>query len=844
VCACVCVCVCVQTYLKDTNDLIYAYLWEQKIFNRSSRAGNIQSVIDVQLCARCEAGSYCINSTQASCVEPMSNSVPGAKECACTPGFQLQSSAHTASAAANGTGCTACPPHSICPGGSVEAFDCEKQPPGLALETGRNWSMYCPCVAGQIRSAVDLTCVTCPVNFFCPGFANMTGVDPLHTVYAERCPEGATSPSGSVFQHDCVCARGFYVRARISSHRDEPSRPRFTGTCSVCGVGHYCSSGANANRTACPVFTTTESDTSESLRECVCQNTGMSLSQTSPPQCVCRKGWLQIAPVSADTLEGSKGASGVACVRCDDFPANTTNTAGALVCTCAPGFFENTQINQAVLQSLLQKVTSADHPLSPELRTMLRSYDARFHDLISGHDYNTEDSASSTPTWVQSPRGSRVRCVVCPPNFYCLGASNPPTATTQRHNGTSQQNALLYGILPVGASGPHWWVPCPDTGNPEHLVLSRGNSISLASCFTVAQRWSTHVTMLQGLKTFAFPCLLYIHSGTANTLLLTSIINQVQLVYRQQIFAVYEKRPVIQQVDKQARYAGYFVTIDIDMISVVNMHTTELSQKAQILMERLTRLDQGTGAAYSTLLPLLWACSVSQHIVPDLAQPIMIIPGIVRNTVTERIVARTVTVVMSVLELGCPRPKYIFQLDSVQIMSSDSLQVHQHVLHYVHNHICAGFSVDQTQTVQQYQYDCEVKFTGTLLSSYNPRQNVQIPLSQLEQIDFAHTEALHTQLNIGRLRLQRTNLMPCPPNLFTKFSGGAYDNVVASVDADCFVCQDAQFFDILLRTCMPCDIGLSTCEEILPGTVSSPCSWTSDLHCSFSLAPLTRILAL
>jgi len=147
----------------------------------------------------------------------------------------------------------------------------------------------------------------------------------------------------------------------------------------------------------------------------------------------------------------------------------------------------------------------------------------------------------------------------------------------------------------------------------------------------------------------------------------------------------------------------------------------------------------------------------------------MIIPGIVRNTVTERIVARTVTVVMSVLELGCPRPKYIFQLDSVQIMSSDSLQVHQHVLHYVHNHICAGFSVDQTQTVQQYQYDCEVKFTGTLLSSYNPRQNVQIPLSQLEQIDFAHTEALHTQLNIGRLSLQRTNLMPCPPNLFTKF---------------------------------------------------------------------------
>jgi len=350
------------------------------------------------------------------------------------------------------------------------------------------------------------------------------------------------------------------------------------------------------------------------------------------------------------------------------------------------------------------------------------------------------------------------------------------------------------------------------------------------------------VSLLEGLKTFVFPSLLYIHTGMANTLLLTSIINQEQSVYRQQIFAVYEKRPVIQRADKEARYAGYFVTIDIDMISVVNLRITELSHKAHSLIERLTRLDQGTGAAFSTLLPLLWACTVSQHIEPDLAQPIMMVPGIVRNSVTERIVARTVTVVMSVLELECPRPKYISQLDNAQIMSSDSLQVHQHVLHYVHNHICAGFSVDQTQTVQQYQYECEVKFTGTLVSSYNPRQNVQIPLSQLELVDFAHTQALHTQLDIGGLRLQRTNLMPCPPNLFTKFSGGAYDNIMASVDADCFVCRDAQFFDILLRTCMPCEVGLSTCEDILPDTVSSPCSWTSDLHCSFALAPLTRIL--
>jgi len=330
--------------------------------------------------------------------------------------------------------------------------------------------------------------------------------------------------------------------------------------------------------------------------------------------------------------------------------------------------------------------------------------------------------------------------------------------------------------------------------------------------------------------------MLHIRLGLANTVLLTSIINQDQTVFRQQIFAVYEKRPSIQKVSttEDTDYQGYFVTVEIDVVAVATVFMPLLSQYAHLLMERLAAVDQGTGAAFSTLVPLLWACAVSQNTPRALAVPVVVIPGIVQNTITERIVARAISIITTTLNLDCPRPTHIFQLHTTQLMSSDSLQVTGNEFSYIHNNVCTDFPAGIQVSQEQYAYACDSKFQGSLVSSYTVPGIVQTPLSLLEQKDMPLTSALHLAVGLGRDRLRRTNAMPCPPNMYTQFAGGSFDDVLASVEADCFVCRDGYFFDISLRSCAPCDTGRATCEETLAGAHSSPCSWTSNLYCAFA----------
>ena len=251
----------------------------------------MENIIDIHTCRECEAGYYCVNSFKTACANTVSNAPAGASRCTCSPGYVLirpsaPSRPDEEPAASGAVVCGPCPPNSVCPGGDSVSISCSAPPPTAQLplshmETlqGGGWSSYCPCIAGQIRSTPNLTCVPCPENFFCPGFANMTGVDPTLTIYAERCPEGAVSAMGSVSQSECRCGQGFYIQTQT-----DPA-----GVCSACGIGFYCDNSGTPVRSQCPFATSTTSETATDVRGCVCRSENMTLSQATPPQCVCKK---------------------------------------------------------------------------------------------------------------------------------------------------------------------------------------------------------------------------------------------------------------------------------------------------------------------------------------------------------------------------------------------------------------------------------------------------------------------------------------------------------------------------------------------------------------------------
>ena len=825
-------CRVVQIYYRDSENVIYAYAWDNAILNATSRRGNEQIELSIEKCRPCEAGWSCKNSQRIKCDDWSSESGVKSTECECKAGFVKENGPNT------NTACGICPATSICYGKSSSAVSC------VSSVANDNMSdKYCPCPAGMIRTVLPQQaprseahmCTPCPINFYCPGFPNMTAVDPRQTVYAIRCPVGASSLAGSDDISDCECEDGFYVVHSYQNTEDNRMQVIAAATCQACGFGYF--SNRLEGRVICPKNTQTLTNTSKNANECICENPSMYMSmQTTPARCVCRKTWLQVESNSPTSSES------IVCIRCEGFPGNTTNYAGALVCACAPGYFENSTANKQMLSMSNSKMAVGDHPLSPELRTVSKMYTKLYSNsvLVS----NTGDAVAAAEGSYRAGVAAVLACLLCPPNFYCLGASNPPTQAVMPMPdvlNNTHAGILQYGVLAVGATSNRWWVSCPDTG--QAVVLSRGPSLYMSSCFRVVKRLTSATTQLDKLFSFTFPCILFVR--TSNTSILTSIINQDKDVFNQQIFAVYAQAPHIKRVLDTAvadsgfevrEYAGFFVTLEMDVISVTQRFSPDLVQNANVLLERLAVIDQDTGAAYSTVTPLLWSCAVAQETAVALGIPIMVIPGIVKNVITERIVAKAITVIMTTLGLQCERPKYIFQLDSTQIVNTYSLFTSRNTFHFVHGNICDASYSDSTSPRQQSPYDCDLKFSGTLISSYTVTHNEQMPLTPVENTDLFSTNALHRSLDIGINTLSPSNSMTCPPNTFTKFTGA-----VQSVNSvrDCFTCVDAEYYDAGKRSCQLCDTGKSTCEEISPATTSEPCSWTTTLYCALLNAQVT-----
>ena len=256
-----------ESYLLDSADFIYQYAWHNAALVDRSTAGNTRVHLRVELCRPCEPGWVCRDSARRQCEPTSSTSPAGSFECTCRPGF-----------ARTGDGnCGHCPSSFICPGGDEAPIACAV-PRRMALLS------YCPCEPGRIVDALTWECQVCPVDFYCPGFANMTGVTPSHTVYARRCPLGATSAAGSSTMHHCFCKKGQYIAPATQND----------AKCVPCAEGYYCP-GHGVPHTKCPEFTTTNPSlrAAGSITDCVCENPLMQLASVGSQQaCVCSAGWL------------------------------------------------------------------------------------------------------------------------------------------------------------------------------------------------------------------------------------------------------------------------------------------------------------------------------------------------------------------------------------------------------------------------------------------------------------------------------------------------------------------------------------------------------------------------
>jgi len=466
------------------------------------------------------------------------------------------------------------------------------------------------------------------------------------------------------------------------------------------------------------------------------------------------------------------------------------------------GYFANIPANMAALRLSWFKSNVGDHPLSSDYRSAFASFRVKY----------------------DAQRTENVMCTQCPANFVCMGNNNPPmpiSTMLQDDNATT----LLYGVLPVGAGSKLWWVPCPLVENTAHQAFQR-HSIGLSSCFRAAEIWSPHDTRLSSLYAFTFPALLLVN--VTNTSIITSIVNINQDVFTGKMYALSSTVPVMKLLpDTVLSDRAWIVQVEMDVGGVIGHYAEKLGMRHRELLERLHAVDQNTGAAFSTLLPLLWACAVQENTPAEMVTPIFIVPGVVHSVLTENIVIRTITTVMQVLEIADPKPRHIFQLTSRQLTTSVSaLHTLANPLYFVHNNLC-----DAYYNPQQDYAGCPRQFPGTLLSAYTMRNIAEIRLSPEENGLLDQSNVLHRVLAIDHSVLSQSRDFLCPLNTFTEHTGSAEMAGTGRVQR-CAVCPNTQFWS--QRQCQECEAETNTCEAYAAKMRSRPCSWTRDLQCELS----------
>ena len=456
----------------------------------------------------------------------------------------------------------------------------------------------------------------------------------------------------------------------------------------------------------------------------------------------------------------------------------------------------------AALKASWFKSNVGDHPLSADYRSVFASLQVKYGvELVEN-----------------------VMCMQCPANFVCMGNHNPPmpiSTMLQDDNATS----LLYGVLPVGAGSKLWWVPCPHVENTEHQVFQR-HSIGLSSCFRSAEIWSPHGTHLSSLYAFTFPALLLVN--VTNTSIITSIVNINQDVFTNKMYALSSTVPVMKlQSDTVLSDRAWIVQVEMDVVGVVAHYAEKLGMRHRELVEKLHTVDQNTGAAFSTLIPLLWACAVQENTPAEMATPIFIVPGVVHSVLTEKIVIRTITIIMQVLDIADPKPRHVFQLTSRQLTTSVSaLHALANPLFFVHNNLC-----DAYYNPQQAYADCPRRFPGTMLSAYTTHNLAEIRLSPEENGLLDQSNVLHGVFAIYHSVLSQSRAFLCPLNTFTEHTGRTATTGTDSVQR-CAVCQNTQFWS--QSQCQECEVDTNACEAYDATMRSRPCSWTRDLQCELS----------
>jgi hypothetical protein len=344
------------------------------------------------------------------------------------------------------------------------------------------------------------------------------------------------------------------------------------------------------------------------------------------------------------------------CTRCNLFPIETTLSIGTS-CTCAPGFFypDIANLNRFAFYNLTI-LDAYEHPLSVLHRQTISLYLDEYP-ILKTHNIDSKTSPST------------ITCVLCPPNFYCIGGN----ALIQ----IIDNNYSSYTFLPVGAHTQKSWLPCPLSQVNSQYVTGKmrvTNSIGLGSCFQNTETWKLKDSLLNlDLQSYTVPGILFFNmtgtSATKNTSILSDIFRRKKKIMETNLFINTKKDITIRYTDDEKTGEKFYVVfLDINIVKVVQSAIHQLYNLQENHIKTVERIDMGTGAAYNVIIQTMWALLVNGEFQNSHnIEAVVVIPGLVKNPTTETITVKMISLLTTQL-LYQIRPRVVFILDYQQVL--------------------------------------------------------------------------------------------------------------------------------------------------------------------------------
>jgi len=290
--------------------------------------------------------------------------------------------------------------------------------------------------------------------------------------------------------------------------------------------------------------------------------------------------------------------------------------------------------------------------------------------------------------------------------------------------------------------------------------------------------------------------------------------------YTDEIAANYRVPPSMLYVNNNAVLpSSYIFVLDINTIQVAIRHSFAMNQKQYVLHEALRQIDMGSGVAFGSLTPILWALLISQRHEDSGVSAVFIVPGVVENILVRTIVERTITVVMTVLQITGPRPLYVFAVSTHQFFESRGLhELVEQKLMYLHRNLCSGFYQDNSES----DYTCVNKVESSYLSTFEADtvQNAVFLRGAENLVSSPFVSEVRALIGLGVKKIAQESGQICPQKMVQKTEDGLRNTM-------CYVCDATHFFRNGI--CVRCNlVSDSVCP--LPFLVKT-CAWTHNSKC-------------